>query len=272
MSNCCQRKPQSARGAKRIPKRLASLVLLNRHYSMCRHQRRSSPDGIKRSMVKIADEAYQKGYDEARIKVDLDAYHRGRQEMEPLAERRGYERGLAEAGALVEREQEPHQCNIDDTEVQLEEARLQGMAEAIHAMELLNAEEHIQALSTTLGFPVIRFVGMKYHGGHVFHPSDIVRLEKEYKSEHGNPALRVLVRKNGRMVKVAYVLSVDAAVLKKIAGFENTPLEYHCTTGTGLTTSYRILFPGELFFPTVHIILCTVHLPLILIGFSVHLP
>jgi len=50
-------------------------------------------------MVKIADEAFQKGYDNARTKVHIDAYNRGRQDMEPLAERRGYERGVAETRA-----------------------------------------------------------------------------------------------------------------------------------------------------------------------------
>lgn len=191
-------------------------------------------------MVKIADEAFQKGYDNARTKVHIDAYNRGRQDMEPLAERRGYERGVAETRALVG--QEPHQRNAGATEAQLEEVRLQGIAEGIHSMEMLNAKEQIRALSTKFGVPVIRFVGMQYHGKHEFQPSDHVQLEKEYKSEHGDPALKVLVRKNGVMVKAAYVTSKDAALLKKIAGFEAAPLRYLETTGKAAT--YLVSFPG----------------------------
>ncbi|KAF9912138.1 hypothetical protein EC991_000548 [Linnemannia zychae] len=72
----------------------------------------------------------------------------------------------------------------------------------------------------------ITFVGMKYRSGHVFSPSDQVRLERDHKNPVDKNAIKVMVFKNGNWIHAAYVGRDDASSLKDQIGIEHMRLTY----------------------------------------------
>ncbi|KAF9119779.1 hypothetical protein BGW39_011918 [Mortierella sp. 14UC] len=72
----------------------------------------------------------------------------------------------------------------------------------------------------------ITFVGMKYRSGHVFSPSDQVRLERDHKNPVDKNAIKVMVLKNGTWFHAAYVGREDASSLKDQLGIEHMKLTY----------------------------------------------
>ncbi|KAG0259693.1 hypothetical protein BGZ95_004612, partial [Linnemannia exigua] len=72
----------------------------------------------------------------------------------------------------------------------------------------------------------ITFVGMRYRGGHVFSPSDKVKLERDHKNPVDKNAIKVMVFKNGTWIHVAYVGRDDANALKDQLGIEHMKLTY----------------------------------------------
>ncbi|KAF9108297.1 hypothetical protein BGX29_002027 [Mortierella sp. GBA35] len=72
----------------------------------------------------------------------------------------------------------------------------------------------------------ITFVGMRYRSGHVFSPSDKVRLERDHKNPVDKNAIKVMVLKNGTWFHAAYVGRDDASALKDQLGIEHMKLTY----------------------------------------------
>ncbi|KAK3840422.1 MAG: hypothetical protein JOS17DRAFT_21060 [Linnemannia elongata] len=72
----------------------------------------------------------------------------------------------------------------------------------------------------------ITFVGMRYRGGHVFSPSDQVRLERDHKNPVDKNAIKVMVLKNNKWIHAAYVGRDDASALKDQLGIEHMKLTY----------------------------------------------
>jgi hypothetical protein len=67
---------------------------------------------------------------------------------------------------------------------------------------------------------------MRYRSGHVFSPSDQVRLERDHKNPVDKNAIKVMVLKNGRWDHAAYVGRDDASLLKDQLGIEHMKLTY----------------------------------------------
>ena len=85
----------------------------------------------------------------------------------------------------------------------------------------------IGAKHKRLNYRNVKFVGMRFHGDHVFSEDDRVRLEPDYKERHPQPGtIKVMLQKSKKWITVAYVERGDARWLNTIEGFEKLSLTF----------------------------------------------
>lgn len=73
----------------------------------------------------------------------------------------------------------------------------------------------------------ISFVGMRFHGNHVFSRTDVISLKKDNNNPMDPYAVKVMLGPKGHRSHVAYVDWMDARYLRTVESFEKKPLKFY---------------------------------------------
>ncbi|KAG9065123.1 hypothetical protein KI688_002445 [Linnemannia hyalina] len=104
----------------------------------------------------------------------------------------------------------------------------QNASQSLSSQSSTTSQPHLKR-KTTENAPLdteITFVGMRYRSGHVFSPTDQVRLERDRNNPVDKNAIKVMVAKNGKWFHAAYVGRDEANALKDQLGIEHMKLTY----------------------------------------------
>jgi hypothetical protein len=130
-----------------------------------------------------------------------------------------------------------HYNALNDDE---KEVYMRGVTDTIVRIEEIVTEYQSRLYIGTTFSMDVSFVGMRFHGGHIFQPNDIVTLEREYLNEHDAFAVRVMVLKDGIMQHVAHVDTISARALRRYHGLERTQLQF--LRNYPASAKYRVIF------------------------------
>jgi hypothetical protein len=120
------------------------------------------------------------------------------------------------------------------------EVYIRGITDTLAKIEGILAEYRSRLYIGTTFSMDVSFVGMRFHGGHIFQPNDIVTLEREYLNEHDAFAVRVMVLKDGIMQHIAHVDTINARALRRYHGLERAQLQF--LRNYPASAKYRVTF------------------------------
>ena len=111
-------------------------------------------------------------------------------------------------------------------------AHIKELIHKIHARSYDGVSKSLEEFSPKRKINVrrIRFVGMRFYGGHEFTADDVVKLEKDDDGDIHPSAIKVMLLRKDEWEHVAYVNRENAIWLRTIDGFEKMGLTFIETT------------------------------------------